>query len=203
MSITLLANGQRAAVLGVNEQVVGPCRGRPHVFQGVIGPVTLPGRLGTALQGLADRLVQAFGLQGLCGIDFLRQGDELLVLEVNPRPPASLQLYGLDGGLMAAHLEACLHGRLPVGDVLLGLQGPQSPRALGHVLARQALEVTARRLDRLCAWPGVHDVPDRPLQLAAGDPLCTLSLQGAEPQALREQLARATEHLLSDLENLA
>jgi predicted ATP-grasp superfamily ATP-dependent carboligase len=199
MSVTLLADGQRALVLGVNAQQTAAWHGRPHVFVGVVGPVPVPGRIRTALQGVADRLVAHFVLRGLCGIDFLLQGDDVLVLELNPRPPASLQLYH-QPGLFNAHLAACQQARLPMGDEATALRTPGQVRALRHVLARRAEHLDAARLARLAAWPGVHDVAAQPLTVVAGDPLCSLSAQGIEPAALREQLDHTALEVLKFLE---
>ena len=203
MSMTLLADGQRALVLGVNAQQVTAWRGHPHVFVGVAGPVSLPGRLGTALQGIADRLMNHFGLRGLCGVDFLRQGEDILVLELNPRPPASVALYGRAGGVFNAHIAACLHARLPSGEEAVALRGDDQVHALRYVLARRPLPLTASRLALLEAWPGVHDVPLDTMALADGDPVCTLSASGHEMKNLVQHLHGAGEQLLNTLESTA
>lgn len=203
MSMTLLADGQRALVLGVNQQQTVAWHGHPHVFVGVAGPVALPGRIGTALQGVADRLANHFDLHGLCGVDFLLQGADILVLELNPRPPASLSLYGRSGGLFDAHLAACQHGRLPLGADANALKGDGQAHALRYVLARRTLALTAPRLALLAAWPGVHDVPHDTVTLHAGDPVCTLSACGADAKNLAEQLQNASRELLNALESTA
>ena len=210
MSATGLAAGGRAVLLGVNRQVVRPFHGRPLVFHGVVGPLAVPGWLHSRLQGLLDRLAATFGLQGLVGVDFLWRGDEWVVLEVNPRPPASLALYGSPGGLMAAHLAACCTGHLPQGEALAALRAPHRLRGLRHVYTRRALDLTPSRWQRLLAWPGVHDVPAVPLWLAAGEPLCSLEtvqhvddLTGDDAAAapLIERLDQDAEKLLNSLEN--
>lgn len=209
LSATFLAAGGRAVLLGVNRQVVRPWRGRPLVFHGVVGPLAVPGWLRSRLQGLLDRLAATFGLQGLLGVDFLWRGDEWMVLEVNPRLPASLALYGRQGGLMAAHLAACRSEQLPQGDALAALRMPRRMHGLRHVYTRNALVLDDARWQRLQVWPGVHDLPAAPLTLAAGDPLCTLegSLLMDEPEGddaaadrLIDQLDRDADSLLNDLE---
>ncbi|MBP6675906.1 MAG: ATP-grasp domain-containing protein [Vitreoscilla sp.] len=201
MSVTLLANGQRAQVLGVNTQQTRSWHGRPHVFVGVAGPVALPGRTGTALQGIANCLANHFGLRGLCGVDFLLQGEDILVLELNPRPPASVSMYGQAGGLFDAHLAACQHGHLPLGDAAQALSGGGQAHAQRYVLARRTLPLNAQRLALLATWPGVHDVPNAAVNLNAGDPVCTLGAKGAEAQALSEHLQHASQELLNALES--
>jgi len=206
MSMTLLAagrgQGQRAVVLGINAQTVRSVLGHPHVFAGVVGPVNLPGRLPTALLGMAERLVAHFDLTGLCGLDFLWHGDQIALLEINPRPPASAALYGLGGGLVNAHLAACLTGRLPQGADLAALRGGL-PTGLRHVFTHQPLALTDAHLARLAAHPDVHDRPAHPGPLAAGEPLCTLTARGDDVPAVVAALDRAATQLLNELETLA
>lgn len=201
MSMTLLADGQRALVLGINSQLIEPHGGHAFVFTGVLGPVPAPERMRLTLQGVAERLTRRFRLRGVCGVDFLCHGDELVVLEVNPRPPASAALYAPRGGLINAHLAACLQGHLPSGEAWASLRGDGRVRGLRYVFARSRLVLDAARLARLAARPGVHDVPQEPLRLAAGEPLCSVSDSGDDVPTLQASLARAGERLLNDLEN--
>lgn len=209
MSMTLLAAGQghasRAAVLGVNLQLVEARPDQPYGFAGVVGPLMLPGRLPTALQGLAERLVARFGLAGLCGVDFLLQPDGAVqVLEVNPRPPASLALYGPAGGLMRAHVDACLHGRLPTPAALARLR-PASPQGWKVLFAPRALPLGPAALTWLAGDPRVHDRPAAPLRVAVGEPLCSLSAGdlGPAPEAVRQALMQNGRTLWTHLEALA
>ena len=133
-------------VLGVNEQRVGELAGRPFVFQGLVGAVDEGGRVHSWMQGIAGRLARSFGLRGWCSLDAMWSpaGDALKVLELNPRPPASLAVYGAlrassaHGGLIDAHLKACLHGHLPDAAALRVLRGEGRSGFL-HVFARQPL----------------------------------------------------------------
>ncbi len=50
----------------------------------------------------------ALGLVGLVSFDFILAGDEPFLIEVNPRPGATLDVFDdADGTLFAAHLAAC------------------------------------------------------------------------------------------------
>jgi predicted ATP-grasp superfamily ATP-dependent carboligase len=44
------------------------------------------------VQEICSRLVEAFGLRGPFGVDFIWDGERAWVVEVNPRPPASLEV---------------------------------------------------------------------------------------------------------------
>lgn len=199
MSATFVANGRSAVVLGCNAQVVRRVAGAPFVFCGVIGPVpvdeVVQRQVGEALRAL----VPALGLQGLGSLDFLLEGDRVDVLELNPRPPASLALYAqAEGGPLRAHVRACERGELPSP-----VAGSRAPRGHEIVFARRRLQIDAQGADWLAAQPGVHDLPRSATVFAAGDPVCSVEAGGDTAAAVREQLAQRREALLSTLENLA
>jgi uncharacterized protein len=193
MSATYVANGSQACLLGCNELIVKPQRGgeRPYVYCGAIGPVALPPQAAQQLGRALRLLAGGFVLQGLGSIDFLLDADgQLQLLEVNPRPPATLALYR---GSLAAHVNACLHGALP--------EAPSTHAVSGHevVWAPQALVLDAATAARLATWPGCHDLPAAGARFAAGDPLCTLSASGADAAAVRGALDGARAALLQSL----
>jgi uncharacterized protein len=139
-------------------------------------------------------LMAGFAVRGLASLDFLLDGDRVQVLELNPRPPASLALYPA-WQPMAAHVRACLQGELPA---------PPSARqpVLGHeiVYARQPLRVDTTRSAWLAAQAHVHDLPGAGQRFEAGDPLCSVSASGGDPQAVRGRLHERCDALLRSLE---
>ena len=200
LSATFVADGRHAVVLGANEQIVRPLAGRRFVWHGVVGPVLLPAAVRAQMTHAVQRLVAHFGLCGLGSLDLLCDGELVELLELNPRPPASIALYPRvgDTGVFDAHLRACLQGVLPrpgAADALV--------RGTQVVFAPRPLRLDARAIDGLAAQPGVHDVPHAPQHCAAGAPLCSLSTTGTTPAEVREQLARRVDALLTTLETMA
>ena len=59
-------------------------------------------------------LVPAFALRGLASLDFLAHDGRISLLEVNPRPSATMVLHddAWPGGLVRAHVRA-MQGELP------------------------------------------------------------------------------------------
>jgi uncharacterized protein len=192
MSATFVANGRQAVVLGFNALTVRRFGTRPFVFCGVVGPVPLGALAASRVQAAVRALTTGFELRGLCSLDFMCDGDEIAVLEVNPRPPASLALYG--DGVMAAHVQACLHGVLPAPPT------PTQVEGLEIVFARHGGQVDAALAQRLASRPDTHDHPAAGLRFAAGDPLCSLSARGPDADAVRAALHQAREALLDSLE---
>lgn len=203
MSMTLLAAAPgRAALLGLNRLWCLPQPGQPFAFGGVAGPVALPGRASTALQGVAERLVAAFDLRGLVGVDFIWHEEQAWLIEVNARWPASAALYAARGGLARAHLDACLHGRLPEPATLAAWR-PAGRVGQQLLRAPRALSLSAATLAAWAVQPHVHDRPAQPQTLAAGEPLCTLSAHAADDDALQALLAQRAAALCHDLETPA
>ncbi|WP_077034776.1 ATP-grasp domain-containing protein [Pelomonas sp. KK5] len=182
MSATFVANGSAARVLGFNEQL-----SRPFGFLGIVGPVPLPPVPRAEIDGIVQSLAAAFRLRGLCSLDFIRTSESTCtVLEVNARPPASLALYP---GALRWHLRACLDGELPPAPA------PDRVRGLEIVFARQAVTVGDLAGDR------VHDLPQPGSRFAAGEPVCSVSAEGASAALVRHRLAGARDALLDSLES--
>ena len=199
MSATFIANGSGACVLGFNQLIVRRFGTRPFVFCGAAGPVPLSAELASAVTAAVSALAAGFALRGLASLDFMLDGDQFSVLEVNPRPPASMALYG-PRRVFAAHLRACVHGELP-----LGWAAPSSGSVHGTeiVFAQRPTcldEPAARRLAELA---GCHDLPFAATRFDAADPVCSVSAQGKSAHAVRSLLERRREAVHQFLETLA
>lgn len=198
MSATFIANGERAMLLGINELIVRPFGARPYVYGGCIGPVAVGADLARRVHDAVQRLVAEFGLRGWCSLDFMRDGDALGVLEVNPRPPASLSLYA-QRGLIDAQLRACLHGELPAPEAF----APQGIAGSEIVYARRSLTLAAIGAQHLAGRTDAHDVPVAGARFAVGDPICSLSAAGDSAEQVRARLSAARNALTHTLETLS
>jgi predicted ATP-grasp superfamily ATP-dependent carboligase len=191
MSALFVANGHEACVLGFHELIVRPHPPRPYVYCGATGPWPLPAALDAALREVASRLAGEFGLLGLCSLDFLRCGEEgFAVLEVNPRPSASMALHA-HLPLVRWHVQACRQRELPAVP-------PLPVMARGHeiVFLPGGVSPGANPAAALAGQPGVHDVPSGTACLDAGDPLCSVSATGADAASVHAALARRRDAVL-------
>ena len=83
-------------------------------------------------------------LAGLNSVDFLVADDAVWLLEINPRPGATLDIFEPDGGsLFALHVQAC-GGVLP--ERVVPRRRVQPP---GRILRRLALPRRHRRRERV------------------------------------------------------
>jgi uncharacterized protein len=193
-SVVAIGDGRRAAVLGVTEQL----HLRPgYGWMGNVSPPRLPdtelGELEGRLGAVCDEVASRFGVRGAFGVDAVWDGRHAWVLEVNPRPPASLELFG--PGAFEAHVR--------------GVRGVDLPRAgspPATTCANVKLVLFATR--PLVApdpawWPRglVHDVPHAGETIKRGAPVCTLISADTGVPELAERgerlLAAITEPLLA------
>jgi predicted ATP-grasp superfamily ATP-dependent carboligase len=189
-SAVFLADGRRARVLSYNAIRVQGGTGSARFRYS--GAVTIPPPpMAPDLEAAIDALVPALGLVGLCGLDFLLDGDgAYAVLELNPRPTATFELYEdlhEDGPWpFALHLAAC-HGRLPRGARLC-----RSGIATHAVLwAQETLRVPGDLL-----WPDwARDRPVAGTLIHPGDPICTVHARAARRHAVEALLAERQTRL--------
>jgi len=196
MSATFIAAAGDACLLGINRLLVRRVQAHPYVYCGVIGPLPAADGLMRRVSATLRTLSTTFGLRGLGSLDFLLDGDEILVLEVNPRPPASLVLYPrvADGGVFAAHVEACTHGTLP-------RPAPAgAPRGAEIVFAHHAVTIDAGAAQRFTARPGCHDLPHAGAAFTPGDPVCSVEAAGADAAQVQARLNEERDAILSMIE---
>ena len=103
-----------ARLLGVSRQLLGEdwCHAAPHAYCGSVAvPLEqLAGRVRDELRRLGCLLADVFGLVGAVGVDFVLGADDAItVIEVNPRPTASMELVERASGesIAGAHFAAC------------------------------------------------------------------------------------------------
>jgi predicted ATP-grasp superfamily ATP-dependent carboligase len=195
LSVTFVAAGGDVRLLGANLQIVRALGDRPFVYCGVVGPVPVAAAVMQRLRTIVRTLASGLALRGLGSLDFLLDGGQVLVLEVNARPPASIDLYPA-WQPMAAHLRACRQpGELPEPPAD---GGPVRGRQI--VFARQPAHCDAALAGHLAARPHVHDLPAAGQHFAAGAPLCSVGATGRSATEVLERLHERHDALLASLE---
>ena len=167
--------------------------GRPFVYQGAIGPLC-DGAMAAAVDGALSRLVPAFGLRGLASLDFLWHEGRALLLEINPRPSASMVLHGdaWPHGLLHAHVAA-VAGALPAAAASL----PAGLRGEAIVFADSQLTVSAALALALADLTHCHDLPQPGMQIGLGEPLCSVWATGSSPGAVVSALGLLQQQVLA------
>jgi predicted ATP-grasp superfamily ATP-dependent carboligase len=189
-SALFLADGRRAMIIGFNRQWTTAARpSRPFLYGGAVGGVTLPQDLTREIAGRLDAVVEATGVVGLNGLDFLLAEGRWSVLELNPRPTATMELYDPDypDGLFQSHLDA-VDGTMPLRPV-----PPGAARA--HQVIHAGRPWTVPEAFVFPDW--CRDLPSAGAAMAAGDPVCTVHAEGASAESALDSL-QARRFLLEE-----
>jgi len=202
-SAAAVGDGRSATVLGISEQLIGrrDLGAHGYAWCGNLSPPRLPAvqrrALADAATAICAHLTGAFGLRGLFGVDVVWDGVRAWVVEVNPRPTASLETIAAASGTrpFAAHLEAC-GGRLPRAARVPAVAGP--PRSAGKAVLYATADV---RLGDTRDWPrrGIRDVPQPGERIAGGRPVCTLVAEATSPDAVLAGLQARAAALREEL----
>lgn len=182
VSALVLANGCEAKILGLSEQWTAPSSATPFRFGGAAAPAAL----GTALQRqIADaalQLAQRLELVGLTSVDFIADipRGEFSVIEVNPRPGATLDVYErlLGVSLLDLHVRACC-GEMPSISVARG-----RPRAVASVILYTKEETI---FPPGFPWPEwAADRPKARIRIKTEEPICTVFGEGPTARDARK-----------------
>jgi predicted ATP-grasp superfamily ATP-dependent carboligase len=187
-SALFIADGKRARIIGLSEQLTMAVGAAPYRYGGAVSNAPLPLTITADVATKLDELVRSTGLIGLNSIDFIVDGARYFVLEINPRPPATMDLYDEDcpGGLLAWHIAAC------EGNIV---STPLTARAIrGHavVFAQQA-----SRVPYDFSWPTwCSDVEAPGTLINATAPVCMVHATGDTPAETKSQLLARRESVL-------
>lgn len=176
-SVLFLADGKRSQIVGFNRQWTTALNGAGEfIFSGIINSTKLSLEQKNQISVWLDKLVPALSLKGLNSLDFMQHEQASYVLEINPRPPASMQLY--DADLWVRHIKAC-NGELLDYEML-----QDGFTAYQIVYARQNTQIPDG-----FAWPEeVVDIPIPNSIIATGQPICSMITHGKEPKQVLDQL---------------
>jgi uncharacterized protein len=181
VSASFLADGERATVLGFSAQWSSPTPREPYRYGGAVRPAALTPHTSDSLTAVVCRLAAATSLVGLNSADFLVDGEHFWLLEINPRPGATLDIFETkEASLFAQHIAAC-SGTLPAAS-----RCPADAKAAGIVYAEDDIPSFS-----VLDWPDW--TADRPVvgsTIKAGEPVCTVyarSLAAAGARALAEK----------------
>jgi uncharacterized protein len=182
-SVLFLADGQQAVLLGFNQQWANnPAQG-DFSFAGIINRADLRHRHQQCLANWVQQLTPAFKLQGLNSLDVIVNHTGCYALEINARPPASMQLYD---NLLPAHIAAC-QGQLPAQPIV----------TINRITAYQIVYATQScHIPSDIDWPiECVDLPAAGALIGTGQPICSMMATANTVGQVKRQL-RLTQHRL-------
>ena len=200
ISALFLGNGREATWLGATRQLIG-CDWAGcdrFLYVGNIGPLNVSPGVARVLTQIGACIAQRFCLLGLFGVDAVLRGDEVWVLEVNPRYTGAVEILERATRLRAIqlHFEACHEQPLPStefpADGICGKAILYSRRQL--TIPKQFSEWSDAQNTK-SDIPVVADLPATGTTIHQRQPICTVFARGgtiAAVEAALQELAKVT-----------
>ncbi|MEX0718835.1 MAG: ATP-grasp domain-containing protein [Planctomycetaceae bacterium] len=200
ISAVHIADRDGTLFVGTSRQLVGiDALGASRFgYCGSIGPLELSAEMSDTIRRIGEAIAADCGLRGVFGCDFIVSGGRPLLVEVNPRYPASFEIFerARSEALLAAHRTAFdesrpqARGQRPAGH-------PPTPPA--RIIAKAILyaprAIDVPDLSRFPMAASVWDLPyvaDRPAagtHVAKGHPVCTVLAEGCDEDECAVRLA--------------
>ncbi len=188
VAAAFLADGKRATILGYSAQWSSPTPHQPYRYGGAVRPARLAPRMSDLLSAVVHRITAAISLVGLNSMDFLVDGERFCLMEINPRPGATLDIFETaDHSLFAQHVAACTGGRLGNFRYPGGATAAEIVYAQDDILSVPALD-----------WPDW--TTDRPLAgstIKAGGPVCTVHARAPAVAGAKALIEKRREAVLT------
>ncbi len=178
-SALFIGNGHQARYYGCAEHL--RWHGRASFrYEGAWRLPAAPASLVRKLEHIGAVLAARLHLRGCFGIDFLwREQREPVLLDINPRPTATLELWPERQRMFDAHLAACT-------DRTLLYSSPQVTHQRAHLVLYADAPWRVRKAMRWPPW--IADRPAAGALIPRGAPLCTVQGEAATQTALVAQL---------------
>ncbi|MGA7980356.1 MAG: ATP-grasp domain-containing protein [Chromatiaceae bacterium] len=189
VSVLFVADGTDCSVIGFNRLMVASGGDRPFLYGGAVSHAVLTAAQRHDGERAAGQLARVLGLRGVNNLDFVLHEKRVYLLELNPRPSATLSLYDSDceDGWIGRHVRACL-GELPAFRRTL----KQTIR--GHRIVYTPPGLTVAPRIRWPAWAKDRPVPGT--RLASRAPLCTVLASGSLDELVERRLVHRERTIL-------
>jgi len=193
VSALFVANGEKARVLGFSEQWTAPCKRSPWRYGGAVRPARLAAAAKEAMVAAVEHVTSAFSIKGLASADFMVHGQGAMLLEINPRPGATLDIFDSAAKpLLGLHLDAVMQGKLPQGE--LNLNGAM---ASAIVFARKPVSVPFTM-----SWANwAADKPNPGEIIDKNRPICTVWARAATQARAKSLVEARTREVLACIES--
>jgi uncharacterized protein len=168
VSALFLASEKKAETIGLSMQWTAPTPAAPFRYGGAAGPVDIGPVRAEEITRAVAAIAAELNLVGLNSADFLVSPDTVWLLEINPRPGATLDVFeSNESPLFARHIAAC-EGRFLPTSLSMAFKAAEIVYASCDIVIREGRN-----------WPDwIVDRPAPGTRIAAGDPLCTALASG-------------------------
>ena len=167
VSALFVADGRTAHVLGFSEQwSAARSPASPFRFGGAAVPTAVPAAVRADMTAAVEAVSAAAGLVGINSADMLVHEKGFYLLEVNPRPGATVDIFDrwLNMSVFHLHVEA-VGGRLPKDPL-------PAAGAFASAIVYADRDVV---VSPATAWPSwAADLPEAATRIREGEPVCTV-----------------------------
>ncbi|PRD41508.1 hypothetical protein C5748_21580 [Phyllobacterium phragmitis] len=164
ISALFIADGKEARLIGFSRQWSAPSQNSPYRYGGAVRLLRYSKRKQHRIGEWLTALTARTGLVGLCAADFIDGPAGLWLIEINPRPGATLDIFDSEETpLLRQHLNA--------------IRGAVVKRPAYAGSSASAIAYTSHPIQVFppIEWPEMtadHQIPGSVLD--AGDPVCTV-----------------------------
>ncbi len=198
MSALCISDQQESVIIGINRQYINSnFETYPCLYEGALANVKVTKEFIIKIESYINKLISHFKLVGVFSVDMIVQGDDIFVLEINPRISASYELYECLNpslNLVDAHFRVC------EGERLSNIQiNPNISEMLcGYLIiyADSNIEIPENM-----NWPDwCKDRPESNRLISIGEPVCSVYVQQeGSPETIRTLLEARREQILIKL----
>ncbi|TPM25556.1 ATP-grasp domain-containing protein [Mesorhizobium sp. B2-2-2] len=168
VSALFVGDGQAARIVGFSQQWTSPVSAAPYRYGGAVRLRRFDRRQAALIGGWLSALTRRAGLVGLCSADLIRGSDGYTLIEINPRPGATLDIFDEDEApLIEAHLRAAAGGTFRL---------PRFVDSMASMVTYAATPIARFPSIVWPEWTADHQSPGT--RLIAGDPVCTIFARG-------------------------
>ncbi|TJW11044.1 MAG: ATP-grasp domain-containing protein [Mesorhizobium sp.] len=175
ISALFIGDGQAARVVGFSRQWASPAPAAPYRYGGAVRLRRFDRNQAAIIRGWLSGLVRRAGLVGLCSADLIRAPDGYKLIEINPRPGATLDIFDDAGApLIEAHLCAATGKAYRL---------PRFADSMASMVTYAAAPIAQFPSIAWPEWTADHQSPGT--RLIAGDPVCTVFARGPSADLTR------------------
>lgn len=207
-SAVFLASAGETFLIGISKQLVGlpEVHAAPFAYCGSIGPWSVSDEIRQQIEAVGTTVANACGLRGLFGCDFMIDLRTAWLTEVNPRYPASAEIFDHAWGvsLVDWHCLACMGIADKQSDVFR-IPADHPNGIIGKLVIYAEQDIVAPQLERgfyqTDGWefPTLADIPRAGTQILKGHPVCTVLAAGDSLEDCQRQLFKRVKTLQSRL----
>jgi uncharacterized protein len=187
ISALFLASERRAEIIGLSMQWTAPTPASRFRYGGAAGPVEIDQKQAGEIARAVAAMASDLDLVGLNSADFLISDEAVWLIEINPRPGATLDVFDSHKDpLVARHVAAC-EGRLTPAASGLPFKAAEIVYAPCDIVVRGGENWPDWAVDR--SAPGTR--------ISAGEPLCTALASGATLDLARVWVGERAQKIIA------